>query len=280
MHSPVWNAHDVTYDTADLWTEWEYYTDEFFDELGQWAGGRKRRKVNDWTDEDFSVLARENVARGPSRPMLGSDNGQRIVDRTTVPIFDESRQEKVALLKNWRERFKGRLPEERTKRQAKNMIGQSKGSGKYEPKVQSKSTDPLRVEILPQHLQPSAMAAFHPIRAPKSSNPGNQAPTEQRPIVHTPNPDAEDVLMKGSSPLKKQCLRSEDTPSDKAETSSANSANAMAQASTKSTGGKAIKSKRKTEESLPNPTREDTNFPKRRKKDAPLGPRKNKRLKS
>ena len=40
MHSPVWDYHP-SFDTADVWSDWEYYSDDYYDEESAAAGRRR-----------------------------------------------------------------------------------------------------------------------------------------------------------------------------------------------------------------------------------------------
>jgi len=123
MHSPVWVSFDPDFETASYGSDWEYYSDEFFDEEGLGSGEKmkvegddskaeaqpqdskmrkKRRKLN--TTENIPELSLNELAR--KRPtVIWTPRNQRL-QSPELPLMKEGQAEKVALLKDWREKFK------------------------------------------------------------------------------------------------------------------------------------------------------------------------------
>lgn len=127
MHSPVWQDYDPTYETAEVWSDWDYYSDDYYDD----ESPRKRRKVK---DSGNAIEEQGEVGSGLRRKCrklhltneipelyLGGALYANPCDRQAVarivvwksrmehndiPIISEGQLEKVALLKDWRERFK------------------------------------------------------------------------------------------------------------------------------------------------------------------------------
>ena len=120
MHSPVYQDYDPSFDTAEVWSDWEYYSDDYYDldspkkrrkfrdaentatgrsEIGSGAG-RKRRKLQP-TDQISELTLGESLL--PLAPVI---LWRSEIETDHVPVFSEGQEEKVALLKDWRERFK------------------------------------------------------------------------------------------------------------------------------------------------------------------------------
>ncbi|KAI4112916.1 MAG: hypothetical protein LQ345_006010 [Seirophora villosa] len=125
MHSPVLVNYDPALESAEIWTDWDDYSDEFYDSE---SPGPKRRKT----------IATGNKPKTPAKPKrqklksstnvselsLGdpasSDADQLLRPQSTVvwksqgnsprlPVLREGQEDKVSILKDWRERFKPSL---------------------------------------------------------------------------------------------------------------------------------------------------------------------------
>ncbi len=126
MHSPVWQDYDPALDTAEVWSDWEYYSDDYYDG----DSPRKRRKVDDGKDRSTGQGDMGSALRRKRRKFHSSNaipelslgdsvypshgNGESVApvvvwksktEPDDVPVVSEGQEEKVALLKDWRERF-------------------------------------------------------------------------------------------------------------------------------------------------------------------------------
>ena len=129
MHSPVWREHPAD-DTAEYWSDWTYYTDDYYDQASpkrrrQRIGGQGITEAKDKDSKGTHVGKRrrkllpiEDVPEHSRGESLESDTEKSVVAIPTViwrlkgahdpieyPIVTEGEGEKVALLKDWRERF-------------------------------------------------------------------------------------------------------------------------------------------------------------------------------
>ena len=127
MHSPVWQDYDPAIETAEVWSDWDYYSDDFYDE----DSPRKRSKFSDAGNtvdeqgEEGSRLRRKrrklhSTSKIPELYLgdslyANSGDHQAVApivvwksktEPNNVPVVSEGQEEKVALLKDWRERFK------------------------------------------------------------------------------------------------------------------------------------------------------------------------------
>ncbi|KAL9613183.1 MAG: hypothetical protein Q9167_002260 [Letrouitia subvulpina] len=123
MQSPVWINHDPAFDADDIWSDWEYYSDDYYDEQ---TLKRKRRKIgsrDNGLDSASSTTSKPIMELTDQTPELslnkiynkddlGSVRQRPIVmwksraKSPQLPIFDEKDAENIAILKDWRERFK------------------------------------------------------------------------------------------------------------------------------------------------------------------------------
>ncbi len=131
MHSPVWQEYDPSYDLTDVWSDWEYYSDDYYDEeparkkqilasIGDGAahaggkrkatsnnGGRwKRRRLEPTADipgMSLDEFTGSNVGRTTlAAPIVLWRSKERPQEE---PVFQQGNGEIVALLKDWREIF-------------------------------------------------------------------------------------------------------------------------------------------------------------------------------
>ncbi|SLM34799.1 hypothetical protein LPUS_03749 [Lasallia pustulata] len=128
MHSPVWREH-ASDDTAEYWSDWAYYTDDYYD---QGSPKRQRQRVagqgiTEAKDKDSKgthvgkrrrkLLPIKDIPELSLGESLDSDTEKSVAAIPTViwrlkeahdpieyPIVTEGEGEKVALLKDWREK--------------------------------------------------------------------------------------------------------------------------------------------------------------------------------
>lgn len=133
MHSPVWQDNHPSYEMAEGWSDWEYYSDDYYDqesptrdrEIPGESGkvkaiGRKRRNS---VSEGRKVRKRRKLVQTNNlpRPSLGesteSDASEACspapivkwkeeLARPEICVATDYESERVALLKDWRERFR------------------------------------------------------------------------------------------------------------------------------------------------------------------------------
>ena len=131
MHSPVCND-DPSYETASIPSDWEFYSDDYWDE----ESTKKRKRKGDAIEE----------SAGEGDPIEhGSERKRRKVKRTGIPtvvwksksdvlqpsdgpVVSEGQGERVSLLKDWREQFK--IPSKQKHPVSRPIEVQRKGSQK------------------------------------------------------------------------------------------------------------------------------------------------------
>ena len=216
MHSPVWQEHP-SYDTADYWSDWEYYSDD--DYYDQASPKRKRQRIagEGITEAKDKVIEgsrfgkrrrlrpTEDVPELSLGESLDSDTEESAVAKPVIvwrmkeahdpvesPIVTEGEGEKVALLKDWRERFvvatkPGRniAADEDLKTQKPNRVAvavvigpqqsASSSSRVTAPTVSSKAKNmPSKAKVAPRHAnealisKPSTAKAKAPV--PSTTN--------------------------------------------------------------------------------------------------------------
>ncbi|KAL8921770.1 MAG: hypothetical protein Q9208_005527 [Pyrenodesmia sp. 3 TL-2023] len=117
MHSPVLVNYDPAFESNDVLTDWDCYSDDYFDlELPQpkrrrfeeGPPSKSQRRIPKSTknlpelslgdpassDEEIKARARSTVVWKTS------------VDSRTLPVVKDGQEEKVSILKDWKERFK------------------------------------------------------------------------------------------------------------------------------------------------------------------------------
>ena len=136
MHSPVWPDYDPSFEIADDFSDWDYYSDDYYDQevpklkangpnpdsSGTRATGvkrkgiephptkRKRRKVGE--EEEIPDLS---LGEPLDATFPGAASNKPVViwktkDRSIpLPVIAAEHGEKVALLKDWRQRFQDML---------------------------------------------------------------------------------------------------------------------------------------------------------------------------
>ena len=130
MHSPVWDYHP-SFDTADVWSDWEYYSDDYYDEesiatrrkpslhkvkasgpLKRKSGGDicaqgKKRKIGSIEELPSALLDGSSDSTYSTACSPGSVVRwkKEIWTNSDVPVSGNVDLEPVALLKDWRSRF-------------------------------------------------------------------------------------------------------------------------------------------------------------------------------
>ena len=132
MHSPVWPDYDPSFEVADDFSDWDYYSDDYYDQdvpqvkangpnpnrsgtrltsmkrkvIEPHPTKRKRRKVSQGEEiPDLSLgepLHASLVGVGSNKPVViwKTEDGS-----IPLPVIAAEQGEKVALLKDWKERF-------------------------------------------------------------------------------------------------------------------------------------------------------------------------------
>ena len=126
MHSPVYQDYDPAFDTVEVWSDWEYYSDDYYDEDSprkrKFGGAesevaqtssvgsdlrRKRRKLattNEIPEISLGDPLHSSLNdRHSLAPIIVWRSKTEIND---IPVVSEGQGEKISLLKDWRERFK------------------------------------------------------------------------------------------------------------------------------------------------------------------------------
>lgn len=162
MHSPVWQEHPAD-DTAEYWSDWDYYSDDFYD---QGASKMKRQKIAGESTTEAKGKHAEGLLVGnrgrrfesaediPELSLgdsLDSDMEESVAARPTVvwrskeahdpvenPIVREGEGEQVSLLKDWRQSFA-----------ASSKLGHNTAATK-DPKVQRPTQRAVAVVIGPR----------------------------------------------------------------------------------------------------------------------------------
>lgn len=120
MHSPVYINYDPALETASLASDWEYYSDEYWDlntpkkrkrreggsenaEATESIGHTKKRRKKTKLHEIPELSLREPSLAAPTVVWRSK---KEILETHEGPGVSEGQEEKVSLLKDWRERFK------------------------------------------------------------------------------------------------------------------------------------------------------------------------------
>ena len=133
MHSPVWHDNHPSYEMAEVWSDWEFYSDDYYDQesltkgkllsedsdKAGHSGGKRRRGLRD----ERKIRKRRKLVKttGISKLSLsypiGSDASEGCSPTSVVKwregsfspnvhLVGDHETERVALLKDWRERFR------------------------------------------------------------------------------------------------------------------------------------------------------------------------------
>ncbi|KAI4116670.1 MAG: hypothetical protein LQ338_007672 [Usnochroma carphineum] len=123
MHSPVLVNYDAALDFDDGWTDWEYYSDDFFDYESPKPKRRKIDNVGNGAKEAPDVKKRRMSTSMSNLPGLSLGEPAFSAEEThprslstvvwkvrgsspKLPILEDGQEAKVSILKDWRERFK------------------------------------------------------------------------------------------------------------------------------------------------------------------------------
>ena len=120
MHSPVLINCDPTWATASCPSDWEYYSDEYWEQ--EPLKEQKRKRDSDGTTgvtgEDMNVKPEPRKVKYVGMPeiALGAPtlatssvvwkSREEILDSAQAPVIAEGQMEKVSLFQDWRERVK------------------------------------------------------------------------------------------------------------------------------------------------------------------------------
>ncbi|KAI4194870.1 MAG: hypothetical protein LQ350_007525 [Teloschistes chrysophthalmus] len=137
MQSPVLVNWDPSIELEDGWTDWEYYSDDFWDEE---TPKRKRRRVVKDGEPGRQATARKKrrVKAGESIPELSLGEPATSDDKKLAraeqpvvwmirgnsqepPTVEVGMEERVSILKDWRERFKPKQSQSKSKTASNNM---------------------------------------------------------------------------------------------------------------------------------------------------------------
>ncbi|KAL8845845.1 MAG: hypothetical protein Q9221_009021 [Calogaya cf. arnoldii] len=228
MQSPVLINYDPTYDPdveLDDWEDWSGPDGDFFD---QETPKKKRRRLHDLTHGKHALSTRKNQTRvasmeGPPEISLGdavsSPEDETIRDRSIVkwkvrqnspqlPIFEPGQQEKVSVLKDWKERFKpSPSDDEKSKASATNGTQRAIAVVIETRKGSPFSSDSKSKRGLDESAPKATKALSHRNRVPNhpaninlrgGSTPKNNGPTTTRKRKLSPLPDP------GSEPMPKR----------------------------------------------------------------------------
>ena len=127
MHSPVFINYDPALETNDLWTDWEDYSDDFYDSDEPKAKRRKVEKPDDGQKVASTRIKRRKLKSLRDLPDLslgeplspGEDDHRRAQPTVLwksrgysprLPVVRGGEEEKVSILTDWKDRLKPPLP--------------------------------------------------------------------------------------------------------------------------------------------------------------------------
>ena len=124
VHSPVWIDYHPDWDTLSVPSDWEYYSDDYWDHASPKTFSKKRKKVSDNKDTATSTDGIERSLKKRKRLALGRRIPELSLGEPTLavsaviwksksevstspegPTITGGSGEKVSLLADWRERF-------------------------------------------------------------------------------------------------------------------------------------------------------------------------------
>ncbi|KAI9695849.1 MAG: hypothetical protein M1836_005965 [Candelina mexicana] len=197
MHSPVYAHVDPRWETSEYFSDWEYYSDDYYDngrsksstkpqDTGQdhqrSQNKRKRHVVEEEEKKKRKLMNRDDI------PALSlGDDGQpltnglllsasivwrRAGDEKRPPVLGVGEGEKVALLKDWRDRFKdGQHPgNSDTSGQGMLMLAQN-GNGESHHFDDMPNTSTRKAQIDLDHSVPRSPNTSAKIGSKKKQNP-------------------------------------------------------------------------------------------------------------
>ncbi|KAL8740303.1 MAG: hypothetical protein Q9190_006978 [Brigantiaea leucoxantha] len=123
MQSPVWLNYDPDIDIDECWSDWDYYSDDFYDDEalkskrqeishvqpGSQAAGERASKSKIRPTDKISELSSGEAYDYTRRRSIQQRPIVRWKSRSTspqLPVLDKNEGETVTLLKDWKERFK------------------------------------------------------------------------------------------------------------------------------------------------------------------------------
>ncbi|KAL8676520.1 MAG: hypothetical protein Q9186_006970 [Xanthomendoza sp. 1 TL-2023] len=118
MPSPVLINYDPTFDVDDGWTDWEEYSDAAADDIyDKETPKRKRRKLDDGMSRAAASKSMGGIPVLSLGELVASDGEAFVKARSIVqwkvrvkspelPVLQVGEEEKVSILKDWKERFK------------------------------------------------------------------------------------------------------------------------------------------------------------------------------
>ncbi len=176
MQSPVWLSYDPSYGTASVPSDWEYYSDDYWDEQSTTKGKRKgdamkktaargdstghsaerkRRKLK-LTEDVPEISLGESIVAAPTVVWKSKND---LLQPFEGPVVSEGQGERISLLKDWRERFK--LPSKQNHAVSRPIEVQQMDSQKAVAVVVStQSADRAHEDTLPPLGLPSRSKAF------------------------------------------------------------------------------------------------------------------------
>ncbi|MCJ1307943.1 hypothetical protein MMC25_001592 [Agyrium rufum] len=197
MHSPVYRDLDVRYDTQEQFDEWDDFSDDFF-ENEESLRGRKRRKTDNMNktgkleirNGKISGQSKTAIGKGSARPRpdnngpvqssqedaeddVVSDDSLTFAGVTWThhkvdsdvdllrPVIRHGTMEKIALLKDWRDRFKEEL---RKASEAQGLQFSDKGIDKESEEGENGDLGDLDEEVLlqlPEDVQEEILATLN-----------------------------------------------------------------------------------------------------------------------
>ncbi len=174
MQSPVWLSYDPSYGTASVPSDWEYYSDDYWDEESTTKGKRKgdvmektaargdstghsaerkRRKLK-LTDVPEMSLGESIVAA----PTVVWKSKNDLLQPFEGPVVSEGQGERISLLKDWRERFK--LPSKQKHPVSRPKVQQMDSQKAVAVVVSTQSADRAHEDTVPPLGLPSRSKAF------------------------------------------------------------------------------------------------------------------------
>ncbi|KAI9790055.1 MAG: hypothetical protein M1835_001235 [Candelina submexicana] len=200
MHSPVYAHVDPRWETSEYFSDWEYYSDDYYDNgrsksptKSQDAGQdhqrsenkRKRQVVEEERKKKWKLINRDDIpalslgedGQPPTNGLLlsGSIVWRRAGDEKRPPVLEVGEGEKVALLKDWRDRFRdGQDPGNGdTSGQGRLMLAQN-GKGESDLSDDMPNTSAWKAQIDLDHSVPRSPNTSAKISSKKKLNPARK----------------------------------------------------------------------------------------------------------
>ncbi|MCJ1226628.1 hypothetical protein MMC12_003281 [Toensbergia leucococca] len=132
MYSPVWQDNDPAYDVTEYWSDWEYYSDDYYDQLSPKKRRRNAEAVGDTTGtpgtranvtgstqtrkrrkfKSMDEISELSLGESVDSEMDGPAPARHVVvwrsksPTNKTPVVMDGQGEKVALLKDWKDMLK------------------------------------------------------------------------------------------------------------------------------------------------------------------------------